>query len=330
MFNALSPKSSGHLALLLIITLSFANASANEALLSESLQLTVPSMRYQTKAAPDQWLWANLQYLPSQDGQILFAVKEYGSTTPSNMPALLPLASISDQGAPQIINITTDAATLSFKASTPLACSVVYGTNNQFDAVATDLNMNGGALTEHHPIMTGLKPNTDYFYRLQGSAPNGNLYASDIGSFHTPAAVAATRINYAALSNGATISKVSSNFGGVSNDKTWGANNAIDNSSATAWSSNGDGNNAFIEISLAKASAINTVEVWSRAMSDGTAIIRSFTLTVDSGQVFGPFMLVGTDKAYSFSVVATTQKLRLNVLYSTGGNTGLVELGVYN
>ncbi|NOT85887.1 MAG: hypothetical protein HOP02_14150 [Methylococcaceae bacterium] len=327
MFKILQSKSGSNFVFLLMVASQ--GASANEAVLSENLQLTVPSLRYQTKAAPDQWLWANLQYLPSQDGRILFTVKDYGQTTPNNTPALLPLASISDQGAPQISTLTSDAATLSFKASTPLACSVVYGTDRQFGFVATDLNMNGGALTEHRPIMTGLKPNTDYFYRLQGSASNGNLYASDIGSFHTPDAAPTTRFNYAALANGASISKVSSNFGAVSNDKTWGANSAIDGSSATAWSSNGDGNNAAIEINLAKTTAISTVEVWSRAVSDGTAIIRSFTLTVDSGQVFGPFTLPGTDKAYGFSVIATTQKLRLNVVDSTGGNIGLVELSVY-
>lgn len=317
------------LTLAVSLTVAADAVNANEAVLSESLQFSVPALRYQNKTAPDQWLWANLQYLPSQDGRILFAVKEYGPASPMDVPVLMPLASISDQGPPQVTNLTSDSATLIYKASTPLACSVVYGTDRQLGAVATDPAMNGGALTEHRPVMTGLKANTDYFYRLQGSAPNGHLYWSDIGSFHTPAVPASNRINFAALANGATISKVSSNFGGASNDKTWGANSAIDGSSATAWSSNGDGNNAAIDVNLAKATAINTVEVWSRFMSDGTAKIRTFTITVDSGQVFGPFMLESTDKAYSFSVVATTQKVRLNVLDSSGGNTGLVELGVY-
>lgn len=326
MFNAWLLKLSSRFGLLLIAV----SANAGEAILSESLQLTVPQLRYQTKAAPDQWLWANLQYLPNQDGQILFAVKAYGQTTPSNTPALLPLASISDQGAPQITALTADSAMLTFKASTPLACSVVYGTDSQFGAVATDANMNGGALTEHHPIMTGLKADTDYFYRLQGTAPNGNLYWSDIGSFRTPAASPVTRVNYAALANGGGIGAVSSNFGSVGNDKTWGANSAIDGSNATAWSSNGDGNNAFIEISLMKATAIKTVEVWSRSMNDGSAKIRSFTITVDSGQIFGPFVLENTDKAYSFPVTAITKNVRLNVVDSTGGNTGLIEFGAYN
>ena len=302
---------------------------ADEAVLSDNFNLDIPNLRIQSKATPEQWLWAKLQYQPRQDGEILFKVTGYGETDRNNLPALLPLASISDQGPPQISTLTSDTARLTYKASTPLACAVVYGTNRQFGAVATDANMNGGALTEHHPIMTNLKPDTDYFYRLQGSAPNGNLYWSEVQSFHTPAAASTNRINFASLANGASISKVSSNFGSVRNDQTWGANSAIDGSSATAWSSNGDGNNAFIEITLAKATAINSVEVWSRAMSDGSAIIRSFNITVDSGQVFGPFTLTDTEKAYAFPLVTTTKSLRLKVIESTGGNTGLVEWGIF-
>ncbi|MEQ1637930.1 MAG: fibronectin type III domain-containing protein [Methylococcales bacterium] len=302
---------------------------ANEALLTETLQLSIPQIRYQTKAAHDQWLWANLQYTPSQDGRLLFLVKEYGQATALDVPLLLPLSSISDHGAPQITQLNSDSARITYRASTPLACSVVYGTDRQFGAVATDPNMNGGALTEHHPVMTGLKADTDYFYRLQGTAANGNLYWSEIGSFHTPVAEATTHVNLAALSNGARVYKVSSNFGGVSNDKTWGANSAIDGSAASAWSSNGDGDNAFIEISLSNVAAIKTVEVWSRSMTDGSAKIRRFTVTVDSGQVFGPFTLASTDKAYSFDLNATTKNLRFNIVESSGGNTGLIEFGVY-
>jgi hypothetical protein len=314
----------------LILLLSPSQVSlAQEAVLSETLQLSISQLRYQPKAAPEQWLWAHLDYVPMPNGQMLFAVKNYGQVVPANTPVLMPLASISDQGPPKISFLNSHAAELTFKASTPLACAVVYGTSRQFGALATDPSMDGATLTEHHPVMSGLNADTDYFYRVQGSAANGTLYWSNIGSFHTPASSATPSMNVAALANGAFVSKVSSNFGGVSNDKTWGANSAIDASSATAWSSNGDGNQAFIEITLAKAATIKTVEVWSRAMNDGSAKIRRFTVTVDSGQVFGPFTLVDTDKAYSFAVNALTKTLRFTVVDSAGGNTGFIELAAY-
>lgn len=324
MFHNYSPRK-----IVVLFLVAAQSIRADEALLSDSFHLSIPNLRYQSKAALEQWLWANLQYQPSQDGQILFRVTGFGETNRSSLPALLPLASISDQGPPQITTVNSDSARLTFRASTPLACSVVYGTDRNFGAVATDPNMNGAAVTEHYPLMAGLKPDTDYFYRLQGSARNGNLYWSEVLTFHTPAAKPTSGFNLASLANGASIANVSSNYAGVTSDKIWGANSAIDGSSNTAWSSNGDGNKAFIEINLPKATAINSVLVWSRSMSDGSAIIRSFSLTNDAGQVFGPFSLPNADQAYSFPLVTTTKTLRLNVVDSTGGNTGLIEFGVY-
>jgi hypothetical protein len=131
------------------------------------------------------------------------------------------------------------------------------------------------------------------------------------------------------LQAGARVVAVSSNFGGAANDGTWGANSAIDGNRGTAWSSNGDGNDAFIEVELAEPAQVYAVEVWTRSMSDGTAQILAFTLTTDTGNVLGPFELADATEPYRFDIDVVTQSLRLDVVDSSGGNTGLVEFAVY-
>jgi hypothetical protein len=64
-------------------------------------------------------------------------------------------------------------------------------------------------------------------------------------------------------------------------------------------------------------------------MTDGTAIIKAFTLSTDRGTRFGPFRLENDRKAYRLEIDAVTRTLRLDVQDSTGGNTGLVELAAY-
>jgi hypothetical protein len=64
-------------------------------------------------------------------------------------------------------------------------------------------------------------------------------------------------------------------------------------------------------------------------MSDGTAQIFAFTLTTDNGQVLGPFTLEDAARAYRFEVDAVARSLRLDVVDSSGGNTGLIEFAVY-
>jgi hypothetical protein len=141
--------------------------------------------------------------------------------------------------------------------------------------------------------------------------------------------IAGAPVDLAALAAGARVSAVSSNYGGAENDQPWGANSAIDGSRSTAWSSSGDGDDAFIEIDLAEQAHIDEVSVWTRSMSDGTAQILKFTLTIDRGKVLGPFELPDSGKPYRFTIDETAQSLRLDVVQSTGGNVGLIEFGVY-
>ena len=64
-------------------------------------------------------------------------------------------------------------------------------------------------------------------------------------------------------------------------------------------------------------------------MSNNTAQIFSFTVTNDTGEVFGPFELADASQAYEFAVDFVASTLRFDVETSSGGNTGFVELEAY-
>jgi hypothetical protein len=236
---------------------------------------------------------------------------------------------VAASGSPEIVDITDSDAVLLFESSVPLACSVVYGPTTEYGMVSVDQDMRGGAHTDHQPLLTGLEPDTEYHYRVQGTGPDGTLYIGEDMTFRTAAAQEVGQTNLAALAAGASIMAVSSAFGGAAEDARWGANSAIDGNRSTAWSSDGDGNDAFIDIELAQRAQLDAVEVWSRSMSDGTARILVFTLTTDGGEVLGPFTLEGTEEPNRFAVDAVASTLRLDVVDSSGGNTGLVEFAAY-
>jgi len=249
-----------------------------------------------------------------------------------------PLSTIYTDGPPEIINIADSHVTLSFISSIPVVCSVIYGPDENYGMIAQDQNMNGAAITDHFPVMAGLEPETEYFYRVQGSDANGILYVSEPMTFTTAAVEeqADGKTNLASLEAGATVLAVSSNFGNAANDESWGANNAIDENSTTAWSSAGDGDDAFIEIQLPEPAQLAEVAVRTRFMSNNTAKISSFTLTgrtsTGQSQEVGPFTLPDANQAYTFAVDFGTEPIdviRLDVVESNGGNTGLVDFAVY-
>ena len=81
-----------------------------------------------------------------------------------------PIEDVFTNGPPRIADLSDQDGTLLFVSSVPLACSVVYGETPAFGQVAVDQDMNGGAHTDHHPALAGLKPDTEYFHRVQGTA----------------------------------------------------------------------------------------------------------------------------------------------------------------
>jgi hypothetical protein len=219
------------------------------------------------------------------------------------------------QASPVVI--TPDAsgrfAVLEVDTATDVACSVVYGTDTSFGQIAVDSDMDGGAHADHHPVMGGLEPGTDYVYRLQGTAADGSMYVSEVMTFTTPAAVAGP----ADLSLGAAVTGASSEW-----SDAFAAANAFDGDPTTQWSSRGDGDDAWVEIDLGEPQAIGKVVFRSRSMDDGTAITHTYTVSAD-GERFGPF-----EAEVEVPLQTTAQVLRFEVETSTGGNTGAIDIAI--
>jgi hypothetical protein len=203
------------------------------------------------------------------------------------------------------------AATLEVETTIDVACSVVYGTDETFGLIAVDSDMGGGAHADHQPLMGGLEPGTTYRYRVQGTAPDGTIYVSEVMTFSTPAAAAGPPN----LALEASVTGVSSEW-----SDAFAADNAIDGDPSTEWSSQGDGDDAWIEIDLGGERRIAEVVFRTRAMGDGSATTQTYRVTAD-GEDLGTFPADETS-----SLEAEARTLRFDVETSTGGNTGAVEI----
>ena len=249
--------------------------------------------------------------------------------SPSNTP-LLGLEDIPDGfDGPKVIAVAEESVTISFDTGVPTVCNAAFGETTAYGQIAT-IPMLSGATLDHVLTFVGLDPGTTYHYRITATDIEGKVYQSQDFTFTTEAAQAGEeQTNWLALEMGATVAESSSNFSGASNDELWGADNALDGSAGTAWSSNGDGNDAFLVVELAETTQIEMLEVHTRAMPNDTAQIFSFTVTDDQGQRYGPFELPDATQPYSFAVDFVTGVLRFDVVGSNGGNTGFVELAAY-
>lgn len=204
------------------------------------------------------------------------------------------------------------SAILTVETSIDVACSVVYGPDASFGLIAVDSDMGGGAHADHSPVLGGLEPDTEYVYRLQGTAADGSMYVSELMRFRTPPAPEGGPVN---LAQEATVTGVSSEF-----SDTFAAANAFDGDPTTAWSSAGDGDDAWVEIDLGSTRDIGAIEFRTRSMSDGSSVTETFSLTADDSTV-GTFE---ADTAIELDLAARV--LRFDVVSSTGGNTGAIEI----
>ncbi len=174
----------------------------------------------------------------------------------------------------EIGELTPQSATLNITTNRDVTYVVVFGTDPGFGQLALDQQMGSRAHTDHHVIMRGLQPDTDYVYRLQGSAPDGTFYASSTMRFRTAPAKQQADLgtNVARRELGARIVDVSSNFGGGDNASSFGANNAIDGDDNCEWSSAGDGDQAFVTVELPQAVAVSGFGLWTRTMGTSAQI----------------------------------------------------------
>ena len=212
-------------------------------------------------------------------------------------------------------------ATLRVRTAIKVVCAVAYGETTAYGHLSTTRSMDPSGTYDHTPVLTGLRPNTTYVYRIQGVGADGSLYRSPVYSFRTPVA-AATRLPGRDVAVGASVLQVSSAY-----SPDYAGKYAVDGDPATEWSSNGDGNHAFITIDLHRAVHVVAIAFRTRSMSDGSAITRTFSVTVDGKKTYGPFPAL-PDPALN-RVAFTGRVLRFNVVKSTGGNTGASEIAVY-
>ena len=242
------------------------------------------------------------------------------------------ISAILDSG-PTAVDISATSATISAHTSIDVVCSVAYGTTNEYGNLATDTDMAGGGHSDHGPRLVGLEPDTLYHYQLAGMDADGTVYRSEDLTFRTvqadPDAVGKSAgRNLALVSEGARLVGTSSNFGGAKHSETWGGNSAVDGDPATQWSSDGDGDDAWIEIALEAETLVRRLGFWTRSMVTSARII-SFQVVADDGTVAGPFTLDVPSSIHYFETSIKARRLRFEVAESTGGNTGAVEIEVY-
>lgn len=236
-------------------------------------------------------------------------------------PVVLSFTEIQD-GPVEVVPAGPGQATLQVTTTVDVACAVVYGPDGDFGRIAVDGDMGGGAHADHAPLLVGLEEGREYRYRLQGSDAAGNLYQSATMTFVAPEddSPDVDRPGPNVAPEG-EITGVSSEF-----SAEFSAANAIDDDPATEWSSADDGDDAFVEVDLGAPTELTGVGFWTRTMGDGSATTTRYAVLVDGTSV-GEF-----DASEELSVAefeTTGQVVRIEVVESTGGNTGLRELEIY-
>lgn len=210
----------------------------------------------------------------------------------------------------------------------PSICSITWGPTEALGNLNNSLSMNGTGIIQHDVILPGARGGETYFFSVQGSTADGRLFRSEVATFTLPEADAASSGNEvsrgANLALTATVIEVSSEFNsGFSGAK------AIDGDMASEWSTRGDGDGGFLTLDLGSATELGGFEFVTRSMADGSAITTTYTVTVDDGEILGPFP-AGSPAEPAFQAAVTSGRiLRFDIETSTGGNTGAVEIRVF-
>ncbi len=226
---------------------------------------------------------------------------------------------------PTVEGITDTAARIVLRTGEPAFCQVSYGPTSHYGQMRR-MDMSG-PMTDHRIVLPGLHPGTEYHFKLSAINGDARVYQSADLTFTTLQSTSSPPVgtNVASVKVGARVIGVSSNYGGGGNDGTFGATHAIDGDPNTEWSSDRDGNNAWIEIELAKTFRITAIGFWTRTMGT-SAQIQEFEVIADGTTRLGPFILSDASGIRYFPVDVMARRLRFNVVRSSGGNTGAVEI----
>lgn len=256
---------------------------------------------------------------------------------------LAPLGCGGEQGTTELSElrveeIGSNRAVVRFETTQPTSGEVAFGTSkNELDQTGTDIAMYLGDLSFTHEVpLEDLEPDTKYYWRLEAVDRDDVALRSDLDSFTTDepdpdAEPEPEGDNVALLSAGAEVFEVSSNWGGGDDDSAYGANHAFDGKLASEWASDGDADEAWIELEFGELRTITSWAFRSRHMADGTGIIHKVELAFDGDTERGPFEVPDPAQRYVFPIEPPVEasRVRIKAVETSGGNTGAREISFY-
>lgn len=224
-----------------------------------------------------------------------------------------------------------------FDTTVPTSCDVIFGTAaDALEDTATDPDMEPGELALAHSVpLEDLAPETRYYLRARGTDASGRMETSELLEFATTSSDDATagRQNVALIGEGTTVIEVSSNWSGGDNDSGFGIHKALDGSMSSEWSSDGDGDDAYVELDLGAERELTYFAFRSRMMNDGTSIVTSVRIIDldDAGREPEVFATPDHTVRYVFALaqIRTTRRVRIEAVTTTGGNTGAKEIQLF-
>jgi len=248
--------------------------------------------------------WGGAVGTKSTTGLDAFSLVQVGKTS----------LQVASDGRSAVVEVETDP---------PTVCAIAYGKTPSLGSIADDPDMGGTAISRHIVVLSGLSPGTTYYFRLTATDARGRVFQTrQLGSFSTRREPA-TPLHDIAV--GAKVVAVSSQW-----SDAYRATNAVDGNLSTEWASDGDGSRAFITIDIGRPRKVAGVALITREMSDGSAITRTFAVVVDGRRRYGPFPAGNRLSPRVAHVSFTGRRFRFEVVTSTGGNTGAVEIEVFS
>lgn len=243
----------------------------------------------------------------------------------------------------RVEEITANRAVVRFDTSLETSCELEFGPSEAaLDQRATDPEMDpdNPFAYDHQVPLEDLSAGQQIYFRARTTTRSGLVFRSEMDSFRTTSEQVAGGSNELSpddvsfvelLTEKATVVEVSSNFGAVANGDQWGIDAAFDGLMATEWSSNGDGDNAFVLLEFSQPEQLQAFGYRSRKMADGSSIVLSVRLVLDGTLVLGPFATPDPDKRYFFvfDEAETATQVRVEAVETTGGNTGAKEIELY-